>query len=215
MLDLTKTLASEFGSHGVRVNAVSPGAVISDAEDRLEQITTGFSRTSARRSASSPRRSRTWSSSSSRPPPTWSPARTSPSTAGGEPVAVVLTISDRVAEAAVVPELGGGLASYDLIEAGRRTPLFRPCRKLAGAGPFDLASTLLLPWSNRISGGGFRFAGKFHPLAPNCRASLIRFMETAFERVDRRDRGCGRRRAVAGVGWPRTFPLWSRAHPIS
>jgi aldose 1-epimerase len=82
-------------------------------------------------------------------------------------VAVVLTISDGVAEAAVVPELGGGLASYDLIEAGGRTPLFRPCLMLAGAGPLDLANTLLLPWSNRISGGGFRFGGKFHPLAPN------------------------------------------------
>jgi aldose 1-epimerase len=26
---------------------------------------------------------------------------------------------------------------------------------------------LLVPWSNRISGGGFTFAGKFHPLQPN------------------------------------------------
>jgi aldose 1-epimerase len=78
-----------------------------------------------------------------------------------------LAISDGVAEAVVAPELGGGLASYDLIEAGKRTPLFRRCLRLADARPFDLANNLLLPWSNRISGGGFRFAGKFHPLAPN------------------------------------------------
>jgi len=32
---------------------------------------------------------------------------------------------------------------------------------------FDLASILLVPWSNRISGGGFTFAGKSHPLQPN------------------------------------------------
>jgi len=42
MLGLTKTLARELGHHGVRVNAISPGAVVSEAEarvfgDRLKQ----------------------------------------------------------------------------------------------------------------------------------------------------------------------------------
>ena len=42
MLGLTKSLARELGPHGVRVNAVSPGAVVSEAEarvfgDRLKQ----------------------------------------------------------------------------------------------------------------------------------------------------------------------------------
>jgi NAD(P)-dependent dehydrogenase (short-subunit alcohol dehydrogenase family) len=32
---LTKTLARELGRHGIRVNAVSPGAVRSEAEDRV------------------------------------------------------------------------------------------------------------------------------------------------------------------------------------
>ncbi|MBV8795864.1 MAG: aldose 1-epimerase [Hyphomicrobiales bacterium] len=79
----------------------------------------------------------------------------------------VLTLFDGVAEAIVVPELGAGLASYDLVEADNRTPLFRPRRDLRGAEPFDLANNLLLPWSNRISQGGFRFGGRFHPIAPN------------------------------------------------
>ncbi|ESQ75165.1 SDR family oxidoreductase [Asticcacaulis sp. AC402] len=42
MLGLTKSLARELGPYGVRVNAISPGAVVSDAEarvfgDRLQQ----------------------------------------------------------------------------------------------------------------------------------------------------------------------------------
>jgi aldose 1-epimerase len=78
-----------------------------------------------------------------------------------------LTLTDGAAEIVIVPELGAGLASYDLVGAGDRRPVFRSCRNISGARPFDLASILLVPWSNRISGGGFTFAGKFHPLEPN------------------------------------------------
>ncbi|MDQ3561002.1 MAG: SDR family oxidoreductase [Pseudomonadota bacterium] len=35
LLGLTKTLARELGPHGVRVNAVSPGAVVSETEERI------------------------------------------------------------------------------------------------------------------------------------------------------------------------------------
>ncbi len=35
LLGLTKSLARELGPYGVRVNAVSPGAVLSDAEERV------------------------------------------------------------------------------------------------------------------------------------------------------------------------------------
>jgi aldose 1-epimerase len=87
--------------------------------------------------------------------------------ADGVRIANALTIHDGVAEAVIVPSLGAGLASYDLVGAGGRTPLFRPCRNPSRAGPFDLANNLLVPWSNRVSGGGFRFNGRFHPLAPN------------------------------------------------
>jgi aldose 1-epimerase len=79
----------------------------------------------------------------------------------------LVTLTDGVAEATVAPDLGGGLVSYDLLGAAGRAALFRPCRDLSRAGPFDLANNLLVPWSNRISGGGFYFGGRFHPLEPN------------------------------------------------
>ena len=76
-------------------------------------------------------------------------------------------LADGVAEAAIVPELGAALASYDLVDEAGRTALFRSCTDPSRAKPFDLANNLLVPWSNRISGGGFWFAGQFHRLEPN------------------------------------------------
>jgi NAD(P)-dependent dehydrogenase (short-subunit alcohol dehydrogenase family) len=35
MLGLTKGLARELGAHGITVNAIAPGAVVSEAEDRV------------------------------------------------------------------------------------------------------------------------------------------------------------------------------------
>jgi NAD(P)-dependent dehydrogenase (short-subunit alcohol dehydrogenase family) len=35
MLGLTKSLARELGPHGIRVNAISPGAVVSEAKERV------------------------------------------------------------------------------------------------------------------------------------------------------------------------------------
>ena len=83
------------------------------------------------------------------------------------PAPRLVTLYDGVAEATVAPDLGGGLASYDLVDAVGRAALFRPCRDLSRAGPFDLANNLLVPWSNRISDGGFHFGGRFHQLEPN------------------------------------------------
>jgi aldose 1-epimerase len=81
-------------------------------------------------------------------------------------VTELLILADSVAQVVVSPTLGAGLRRYDFIAGGRREPLFRPAPEGATA-PFELANILLVPWSNRISGGGFYFNGEFHPLAPN------------------------------------------------
>jgi aldose 1-epimerase len=69
--------------------------------------------------------------------------------------------------AVIVPSLGGGLARFDLMRAGAALPLFRPWPEAGPDDPGQLASIVLVPWSNRISGGGFSFGGRFHPLAAN------------------------------------------------
>lgn len=66
------------------------------------------------------------------------------------------------ARARVVPELGGGLA--DLTADG--PPVLRPLLGKPGDDPFELALNLLVPFSNRIS-GGFTFDGRRHELSPN------------------------------------------------
>jgi aldose 1-epimerase len=48
------------------------------------------------------------------------------------------------------------------------------------AHPFDLALNLLVPWSNRISGGGFVFGGEFYRLEPNLPSELLPIHGNAF-----------------------------------
>lgn len=66
----------------------------------------------------------------------------------------------------LVPSLGGGVAAWRLDRAQGALDLWRPWD---GHNPdrYSLASFAMLPWSNRISGGGFEHDGQFHPMAPN------------------------------------------------
>ncbi len=73
----------------------------------------------------------------------------------------------------LVPGMGGGVAAWLLAadahpaQSSHAEPfhLWRPWS--GNADPFSLASLPLVPWSNRISGGGFEAGGQFHPLQPN------------------------------------------------
>lgn len=69
----------------------------------------------------------------------------------------------------LVPSLGGSVAAWqidDPQDATARIDLWRPWD---GNTPdlYQMASFAMVPWSNRISGGGFEHAGQFHPMQPN------------------------------------------------
>lgn len=71
----------------------------------------------------------------------------------------------------LVPTLGGGVAAWQIDDpcgGSERVDLWRPWD---GAMPdlYQLASFAMVPWSNRISGGGFSHRGQFHSIRPNRR----------------------------------------------
>ena len=78
-----------------------------------------------------------------------------------------LEINDGLVSVVVRPALGGGLARFDHIAHGERVPLFRPEPEHGPRQAFDLALQVLVPWSNRVSGGGFSFHHKRYRLDPN------------------------------------------------
>ncbi len=69
--------------------------------------------------------------------------------------------------AEIVPSLGGGVARFDVAGTSGAINVFRPWPQGGSADPNALGLYVLAPWSNRISRGGFAFAGSFHPLTPN------------------------------------------------
>ncbi len=81
-----------------------------------------------------------------------------------------IAITDGVARAVIRPELGAGIERYDLLSPA--VPLFDSAPR-PGPAPFQLACNLLLPWSGRISGGGFSFGGRFHALSPNLEGEAL------------------------------------------
>lgn len=80
-------------------------------------------------------------------------------------------MSDRIAietEAAIVevlPRIGGAIVAFELKLNGTRVPVLRPWT--GEESPRAMASSPMLPWFGRLSGGGITFAGRFHPIAPN------------------------------------------------
>lgn len=85
----------------------------------------------------------------------------------GDAPADSLVITDGTVAAHIAPEIGAGLLRFDHVARGKAVPLFRPADPVPPASPFHMASILLLPWSNRISRGGFALGGRWHGLEPS------------------------------------------------
>ncbi|RYF43202.1 MAG: aldose 1-epimerase [Comamonadaceae bacterium] len=66
----------------------------------------------------------------------------------------------------LVPSLGGSVAAWQLERPQGPLDLWRPWDGQT-ADLYQLASFAMVPWSNRISGGGFAQDGHFHPMQPN------------------------------------------------
>lgn len=74
-----------------------------------------------------------------------------------------MELGDGHARLVLAPEAGAAIARYDALVPGRAPiPLLR-----AGDGTGTSGCQLLVPWSNRISSGGFTFEGRFHAVEPN------------------------------------------------
>ncbi len=82
-------------------------------------------------------------------------------------------------KAMILPQMGAGLAG--LWSEGQ--PVLRPWSGRAEDGPFALACNLLIPFSNRISKGGFAFDGQFHPIACNLPGEPFPIHGDAFQRA--------------------------------
>ncbi|MDX0930464.1 aldose 1-epimerase [Sinorhizobium medicae] len=75
-------------------------------------------------------------------------------------------LSNGDARTVVRPDLGAGLCAFDVHHDGVWQPILRSVDP-ATAHPFALSNILLLPFSGRVSGGGFALDGTFHSLPRN------------------------------------------------
>ncbi|RRH94813.1 aldose 1-epimerase [Mesorhizobium tamadayense] len=78
-------------------------------------------------------------------------------------MAGAIELNDGQSRLVLAPENGAAIARYDALVIGSApVPLLKP-----GDGTGTSGCQLLVPWSNRISGGGFFFEGRFHAVEPN------------------------------------------------
>ena len=80
----------------------------------------------------------------------------------------MIVLDDGLARAEVHPDQGAAVGRYELRgKHGNLEPIFQTAASIGRGGPFALGLNLLIPFSNRISGGGFRHDGVFHALERN------------------------------------------------
>ncbi len=77
-----------------------------------------------------------------------------------------ITMETDEAVVEIVPRLGGSLAAFDFKSGSGTVPILRRWTG-ESESPRTLASSPMVPWFNRISGGGITYGGKFYPIEPN------------------------------------------------
>lgn len=90
----------------------------------------------------------------------------------------MITLTAGGAKVQIVPQMGGGLGGL----WAEGLPVLRPWSQRSEDGPFALACNLLVPFSNRIS-GGFSFDGQHHPMAPNLTGEAYPIHGDGFQRA--------------------------------
>ena len=75
----------------------------------------------------------------------------------------MITLTAGPSKAQIIPDMGAGLAGLWASEK----PLLRPWLGRLEDGPFALSCNLLVPFSNRISGGGFAYGGIEYSFSAN------------------------------------------------
>ena len=79
---------------------------------------------------------------------------------------MTVTLDNGVARVTLRPDLGAGTTGYDFHDGKNWQPVFRRVPDDTDH-PFQLSNILLVPFSGRVSGGGFTFEGRFHAIERN------------------------------------------------
>ena len=90
----------------------------------------------------------------------------------------IKVVSAGNAKLEIVPELGGGISRLDV----HGKPVLRPWSG-DESNLFSLASNILVPFSNRISGGGFEWNRMHYPLTPNMSNESFPIHGDGFQKV--------------------------------
>lgn len=96
-------------------------------------------------------------------------------------VARLLELSDSRSRVRIAPNLGAAVADMTALTARGEAAILRQWPG-DSAGVFDVGMNLLVPFSNRISGGGFTYGGLFHPIAPNLKNEAFPIHGDAFQK---------------------------------
>lgn len=92
---------------------------------------------------------------------------------------MVIVLDNGKARVTVRPDLGAGSTGYDIHDGAVWQPVFRRVDDETDH-PFALSNILLVPFSGRVSGGGFSFEGQFHAVERNMASEKYPIHGSAF-----------------------------------